>query len=182
MLTTPVPVQNPSSPTGAPVLVSGGGFAGLAMAYWLNRLGFQVTVIEAAPGLRKGGTPVDIEGNTIGILQRMGMLDAVRAKVLPPRAFEFKDAQDRTLGGFGFEIGPDAPPQARFEIHRDDLLEILFAGVEGSVEMLFGRSIGRLEDRSDGVTVTLNDGSHRTFALVFGCDGNRSNTRKLVCD
>ena len=180
MLTTPVPVHNPSSPTGAPVLVSGGGFAGLAMAYWLNRLGFQVTVIEAASGLRKGGTPVDIEGNTIGILQRMGMLDAVRAKMLPPRTFEFKDAQDRTLGGFGFETGPDAPPQARFEIHRDDLLDILFAGVEGSVGMLFGRSISRLEDQSDGVTVTFNDGSHRTFALVFGCDGNRSNTRKLV--
>lgn len=180
MLTPLVPVHNPIPTSGAPVLVSGASFAGLAMAYWLHRLGYQVTVVELAAGLRKGGTPVDIEGETIGILQRMGLFDAVRGKALPPRAFEFKDAQDHTLGGFGVETGADAPPQPRFEIHRDDLLEILFARIEGAVEILFGRSIKHLEDEADGVTVTLDDGSRRTFALVFGCDGNRSNTRKLV--
>jgi 2-polyprenyl-6-methoxyphenol hydroxylase-like FAD-dependent oxidoreductase len=180
MLNDPVSVQNPAPPAGAPVLISGASFAGLATAYWLNRLGYRVTMVEAASGLRKGGTPVDIEGETIGILQRMGMLDAVHAKALSPRAFEFKDAQDRTLGGFGIETAPDAPLRTRFEIHRDDLLEILFAGVDGSVEILFGRAIKHLEDGPDGVTATLDDGSRRTFALVFGCDGNRSNTRKLV--
>ena len=163
-----------------PVLVSGASFAGLATAYWLDRLGYVVTIVEVASGLRKGGTPVDIEGETIGILQRMGIFDAVRAKALPPRAFEFKDAEDRTLGGFGVETGANGPPRTRFEIHRDDLLDILFAGVDGSVELLFSRSIKQLDDKPEGVTVTLDDGTRRTFALVFGCDGNRSNTRKLV--
>ena len=180
MVDQPVSVQNPHTPSDAPVLVSGASFAGLATAYWLNRLGYRVTVVEVASGLRKGGTPVDIEGETVGILERMGMFDAVRAKALPPRAFEFKDAQDHTLGGFGLETGPDAPPRTRFEIHRDDLLEILFAGIDGSVELLFGRSIKQLNDGPEGVTVTLDDGTRRTYALVFGCDGNRSNTRKLV--
>jgi len=173
-------VQIFAPPREAAVLVSGAGFAGLATTYWLKRLGYQVIVVEVAPALRKGGTPVDIEGETIGILQRMGVLEAVRAKALPPRAFEFKDAQDHTLGGFGVETGPDAPPPTRFEIHRDDLLEILFAEVDGSVEMLFGRSIQRLEQGPDAVEITLDDGSRRTVALVLGCDGNRSNTRKLV--
>jgi 2-polyprenyl-6-methoxyphenol hydroxylase-like FAD-dependent oxidoreductase len=180
MVDQPASVQNPRPPCGAPVLVSGASFAGLATAYWLNRLGYLVTVVEVASGLRKGGTPVDIEGETIGILERMGMFDAVRAKALPPRAFEFKDAEDHTLGGFGLENGLDAPPSARFEIHRDDLLEILFAGIDGSVELLFGRSIKQLDDGLEGVTVTLDDGTRCTYALVFGCDGNRSNTRKLV--
>ena len=173
--------QNPIPPSRAQVLVSGASFAGLATAFWLARLGYQVTVIEVASGLRKGGTPVDIEGETIGILERMGLYDAVRAKALPPRAFEFKDAEDRTLGGFDIvEPGAEAPPHARFEIHRDDLLHILFTSIEGSVELLFGRSIAQLEDRSDGVTVTLDDGTRGTYALVFGCDGNRSNTRRLT--
>ena len=173
-------VQKPPQPNGSRVLVSGASFAGLATAFWLDRLGYQVTVVEIASGLRRGGTPVDIEGETIGVLQRMGMLDAVRAKALPPRAFEFKDAEDRTLGGFGLETDADAPPRARFEIHRDDLLDILFAGIKGSVELLFGRSIQHLEDGVGEVTVTLNDGTRRSYALVFGCDGNRSNIRKLV--
>jgi 2-polyprenyl-6-methoxyphenol hydroxylase-like FAD-dependent oxidoreductase len=172
--------ETPTPPSSSHVLVSGASFAGLATAFWLVRLGYQVTVVEAAGGLRKGGTPVDIEGETIGILQRMGLFDAVRAMALPPRAFEFKDAEDRTLGGFGLDTSAEAPPRNRFEIHRDDLLEILASAIDGSVELLFGRSIKRLEDETDGVNVTLDDGTRRTFALVFGCDGNRSNTRKLV--
>ena len=180
MLDAPTPVQNSAPPARAPVLISGASFAGLATAWWLNRLGYRVTMVEAAPALRRGGTPVDIEGETIDVLQRMGLFDAVRAKALPPRAFEFKDAEDRTLGGFGLETGADVAPRSRFEIHRDDLLDILFAGVEGSAEILFGRSIKHLEEGADAVTVTLDDGSHHTVALVFGCDGNRSNTRRLV--
>jgi 2-polyprenyl-6-methoxyphenol hydroxylase-like FAD-dependent oxidoreductase len=180
MVKRSVTVQNPPAPCGSSILISGASFAGLATAFWLNRLGYEVTIVEVAGGLRRGGTPVDIEGETIGILERMGMFDAVRAKALPPRAFEFKDAEDRTLGGFGVETDANAPPRTRFEIHRDDLLDILFAGIDGSVELLFGRSIKQLEDKPEEVTVTLDDGTQRTFALVFGCDGNRSNTRKLV--
>jgi 2-polyprenyl-6-methoxyphenol hydroxylase-like FAD-dependent oxidoreductase len=174
------PAQNPAL-RGSQVLVSGASFAGLATAFWLIRLGYRVTIVEVAGGLRRGGTPVDIEGETIAILQRMGLYDAVRANALPPRVFEFKDAEDHTLGGFGvIEKGAEAPSGTRFEIHRDDLLDILFSGIDGSVELLFGRSIKHLQDESEGVTVTLDDGTRRTYALVFGCDGNRSNTRKLV--
>src|SRR5277367_3880724 len=144
MIDQSFPFEQSARPTAAAVLVSGASFAGLATAYWLNRLGYRVTVIEIASGLRKGGTPVDFEGETVDILKRMGMFDAVRAKALPPRAFEFKDAGDHTLGGFGIETGPDAPPRTRFEIHRDDLLEILFAANDGSVDILFSRSIQQL--------------------------------------
>jgi 2-polyprenyl-6-methoxyphenol hydroxylase-like FAD-dependent oxidoreductase len=42
--------------------VSGASFAGLATAYWMNELGYEVTLIEIASELRKGGTPIDIEG------------------------------------------------------------------------------------------------------------------------
>jgi 2-polyprenyl-6-methoxyphenol hydroxylase-like FAD-dependent oxidoreductase len=65
-------------------------------------------------------------------------------------------------------------------IHRDDLLEILFALVEGSVQVVYGRSIKQLEERPDGVAVTFGGGSQCDYALVFGCDGSRSNTRRLA--
>ena len=180
MIEQPFPVEPSALPAGPAVLVSGASFAGLATAYWMNRLGYRVTVIEVASGLRNGGTPVDIEGETIAVLARMGMIDAVRAKALPPRGLEFKDADDRTIGGLGgHSVSEDAPHQ-RYEIHRDDLLKILFASIEGATEVVFGRSIKQLEDRPDGVAVTFGDGSRHAYALVFGCDGNRSNTRRLA--
>ena len=180
MIEHPVPVEQPTPLTGAAVLVSGASFAGLATAYWMNKLGYRVTVIEVASGLRKGGTPVDIEGETIGILARMGMIDAVRAKALPHRGLEFKDADDSTVGVLKGHSVSDHALNEKYEIHRGDLLEILFASVEGSAEMVFGRSIKQLEDGPDDVVATFSDGSRRSYALVFGRDGNRSNTRRLA--
>lgn len=167
-------------PSGLSVLVSGAGFAGLAMCFWLTRLGYRVTLVEAAGALRRGGTPVDIKGETVGILSRMGLLQAVRAKALPPRAFSFKDADDATLGTFGTETerGGDAPEE--YEIHRDDLLEILAGAVGRSVEWRFGQSISALDQGASAVSVTFADGTSRDYALVFGCDGNRSTTRRLA--
>jgi 2-polyprenyl-6-methoxyphenol hydroxylase-like FAD-dependent oxidoreductase len=174
------PLPQSARPTAAAVLVSGASFAGLATAYWMNKLGYRVTVVELASGLRRGGTPVDIEGETISILARMGMIDAVRAKALPPRRFEFKEADDSALGQFGGQPGPDDAPDEKYEIHRDDLLDILFASVEASAEIRFGQTITQIEQGQDGIAVTFGDGSRRDYALAFGCDGNRSNTRRLV--
>jgi 2-polyprenyl-6-methoxyphenol hydroxylase-like FAD-dependent oxidoreductase len=180
MIDQPFPVEKSARPIGAAVLVSGASFAGLATAYWMNRLGYRVTVIEVACGLREGGTPVDIEGETIGILARMGMMDAVRAKALPPRALEFKDADDNTVGVLQGHSASDDAPGEKYEIHRDDLLKILFASVKDSTEIVFGQSINQLENGPDDVAVTFSDGSQRRYALVFGCDGSRSNTRRIV--
>jgi 2-polyprenyl-6-methoxyphenol hydroxylase-like FAD-dependent oxidoreductase len=180
MIDQSFPFEQSAQPTAAAVLVSGASFAGLATAYWMNRLGYRVTVIEVASGLRKGGTPVDIEGETIGILARMGMIDAVRAKALPSRRLEFKDTDDSTVGLLGGQPGLDDAPDKKYEIHRDDLLDILFASVEESAEVVFGQTISQLEERQDGVAVTFGDGSRRDYVLVFGCDGNRSKTRRLA--
>lgn len=149
------------------------------MAYWMIGLGHRVTIVEIAPALRRGGTPVDIEGETIEVLTRMGMIDDIKAKVLPWRSFAFKAADNTTVGTLGAAT-PEGEPGARYEIHRDDLLNVLYAAVDGAAEVLFGRSISRLEQGPERVAVTFDDGSRHDYALVFGCDGNRSNTRRLV--
>ena len=43
------------SSRGKTVLISGGGIAGLTLAYWLHHHGLQPTIIEQAPGLRPEG-------------------------------------------------------------------------------------------------------------------------------
>jgi 2-polyprenyl-6-methoxyphenol hydroxylase-like FAD-dependent oxidoreductase len=170
---TGVSLTEPSS-----VLVSGASFAGLATAFWLNRLGYRVTVVEVAPGLRRGGTPVDIEGETIAVLTRMGLMEAVQARTLPPRRFAFKDTKNATLGEMAHHPDDEAGP--RYEIHRDDLLDILCRAIEGDVELLFNRSIVAIEEHPEAVSPTFSDGSRHEFALICGCDGSRSNTRRLV--
>ena len=64
------------------ILVSGASFAGISTAYWMNKLGYNVTVVEIAKGLKKGGTPVNIRENTVDIVKRMGLLDQIQSNKL----------------------------------------------------------------------------------------------------
>ncbi len=167
-------------PAGARVLVSGAGFAGLATAFWMHRLGYRVTVVEVAPGLRKGGTPVDVKEGTVDVVRRMGLLDAVRARSLPPRRVEFMGADGTTQALLPARpTVPDGPDEGH-EIDRDALLDILFAAVSDDVDVVFGRSVAGLDEGPDGVTARFADGSGEDFALVLGCDGTRSGTRRMA--
>jgi 2-polyprenyl-6-methoxyphenol hydroxylase-like FAD-dependent oxidoreductase len=163
---------------GDKILICGASFAGLATAWWMSELGFEVTVVEVASGLRKGGTPVDIEGQAIDALTRMGLMEAVRAAALPPRAIQFKNIDDSTIG----EVTNQPASGDKFEIHRDDLLDILFAALKGRGKLAFGRTVTQLTNGPDDVAVTFNDGSRKHYALVLGCDGNRSLVRRLAFD
>ncbi|WP_279581830.1 FAD-dependent monooxygenase [Fodinicola feengrottensis] len=61
------------------VLISGASIGGPALAYWLNRYGYQVTVVERASELRPGGYKVDLRGATVEVASRMGIMADVRA-------------------------------------------------------------------------------------------------------
>src|ERR1700733_2669764 len=80
------------------VLISGASFAGLATAYWMNKLGYDVTVVEIAQDLKKGGTPVNIGDDAAGILKRMGLFEQIQANRLQMESAELKNADDVTEG------------------------------------------------------------------------------------
>ena len=162
------------------VLVSGASFAGLCTAFWMSQLGFRVKLIEVANGLRRGGTPVDIEGEALIVLERMKIIDAVQAQALAPRKLFFKEANDDTIGSVGVSEHLPNAHDNKYEIHRDDLLDILFGQIENSVEVVFDESIKQIDQENDYASVVFANGSSQKYRFVFGCDGNRSNTRRLV--
>ncbi|MEJ0050695.1 MAG: FAD-dependent monooxygenase [Methylovirgula sp.] len=160
------------------VLVLGASFAGLTTAYWLSGLGYQVTVVEIAKDLKKGGTPVNIGEKAKDILKRMDLFKQVQANRLESEGVEFKNSDDVTEGVMRQQ--PDATrADDDWEIERDTLLDIIFGSVKDDVEFVFGNSIATLEETENTIHVSFKDGSQRQFALVFGCDGNHSLVRKL---
>ncbi|GAA4502073.1 FAD-binding protein [Actinoallomurus oryzae] len=161
------------------VLISGASIAGPALAYWLRRYGFEVTVVERARGLRPGGQAIDVRGPAIEVVRRMGVLEEVRRRstdlrgmsVVGDNGEELSTTTDRTASG-GDVGGPDV------EILRDDLAAIL-AGA-GEAEYVFGDAIASLEQDDGEVRVVFESGARRTFDLVVGADGVHSSTRRLV--
>src|SRR3954454_18067499 len=60
-------------------LISGGGIAGPALAYWLRRHGTEVTVVDRAPAPRPGGQAIDVRGVAMTVVEQMGLVDELRA-------------------------------------------------------------------------------------------------------
>lgn len=161
------------------ILVSGASFAGLSSAYWMKRLGCQVTVVEIAKELRKGGTAVDIRGNTVDIVKRMGIFEQIKANRLSLETWEFKNADDITEGSMSLRKAGEPLPDDEFEIERDQLLNIIFELIKNDVEVIFNNSITALNESENDIKVTFKDGSKRSFDLVLGCDGIHSGVRKI---
>ncbi|WP_431259379.1 FAD-dependent monooxygenase [Roseateles chitinivorans] len=168
-----------TSENGKKVLISGASFAGLSSAYWMSELGYDVTVVEVGPGLRTGGTAVDLRGGTVDIVRRMGVLDAIRANRLHLRRWEFKNADGSTERAIVVREEGEPPPEDEFEIERNVLLDILFNAVQGRARFVFGDSVAGLAETADGIEVTFSRGVPGVFDLVLGCDGMHSGVRRL---
>lgn len=162
------------------VLISGASIAGPALAYWLNRYGFAVTVVEKAAAVRGGGYPIDMRGPAVEVLRRMGLAEQARERHVATRRLSFLDADGSVLNSVaptvitGDEAGHD------IELARGDLTSLLYDAVRDDVEFRFSESIAALDDRGDAVDVTFASGRSQTFDLVIGADGLHSKTRSLA--
>ena len=159
------------------VLICGASFAGLASAWWLHHLGYEVTIVEVAPSLRKGGTPVDIREGVIDVVRRMGLLDRIAALALPPRSTQFLDAAGTPIAGRPAKYGGEAEPG--WEVERDDLLDLLHGELCGRVRLLFRETVRDVQQTDSGVGVTLGSGETNTYDLLLGCDGTHSAVRRM---
>lgn len=55
-------------------LIVGAGIGGPTLAFWLERAGYQVTLVEGAPELRRGGYLVDFWGSGFDVADRMSIV------------------------------------------------------------------------------------------------------------
>jgi 2-polyprenyl-6-methoxyphenol hydroxylase-like FAD-dependent oxidoreductase len=161
------------------VLISGASIAGTTLAYWLRRHGFTTTVVEQAPAVRDGGYKIDIRGAALDVVERMGILNAIRDERTDVRGGSIVNAAGKRVASmdgdtFGGRVDEDA------EILRGDLNRILYDLTKDEVDYLFNDSIASLDQTPDGVDVTFADGRSRRFDLVVGADGLHSNTRALA--
>lgn len=158
------------------ILISGASIGGPALALWLGRNGFDVTVVEKAPAVRPGGQAVDVKGRTHrAVLERMGVWDDVVAAQTSRTDIRLVDADGRVKAVMPGEfIGGDV------EILRGDLAGILYAHAAPHARFVFDDEIAGMAETASGVDVTFAHRAPERYDIVVGADGIHSAVRAMA--
>ncbi|KAK4940286.1 hypothetical protein LTR10_019606 [Elasticomyces elasticus] len=171
------------------VLIIGGGVAGPALAHWLSRIGANVTLIERSPQIRASGQQVDLRGQGVTMMKKMGIEAAVRAATVHEPGTQLIDTNGRTKAFFAAAASGTGKQSitSEYEIMRGNLVNILYDLTKSrpNVKHLFDTTVDRFtqDDESDPngkVHVSFRDGRQEDFDLVVGADGTGSKTRKMM--
>ncbi|KAG6365764.1 hypothetical protein INS49_007375 [Diaporthe citri] len=170
------------------VLISGAGIAGNALAFWLTRLGHDVTVVERYPILRTSGLQLDLRGPGIEVLRRMGLEQAFRAKSAPEEGMQIVDSKGRQRAYFPASESGGKDKQSltsEFEIMRGDLCRLFHDAAtkparNNGANYKFSTAIESFEQDDNSVEVRFENGETGRYDLLVGADGQWSRTRRMM--
>lgn len=163
------------------ILVSGASIAGPTIAYWLNRFGFDVTVIERAATVRGGGYPIDVRGPAVDVAERMGILPMLKDAHIRSKRITFLHPDGGVAGTIRPEELTGGEEKRDIELPRGDLTDLLYDLTrDGSIRYMFNDSIALLSDGGTGMSVTFESGATEYYDVVIGADGIHSSTRRLI--
>jgi len=160
------------------VLISGASISGPVLAYWLSRRGFDVTVVERAPHLRKtGGHAVDLFRPAMEISEKMGVLPQIEAKATGTTRLTIYRAGIERPAEVDLTKVYGASSDRHVEIMRDDLSEVYYLAGRDHIEYVFADSITSISPDGE---VTFEHAPPREFDVIVGADGLHSNVRTLT--
>jgi 2-polyprenyl-6-methoxyphenol hydroxylase-like FAD-dependent oxidoreductase len=162
------------------VVINGIGIAGPTLAWWLTEFGHEVLLVEQAPRLRSAGYIIDFWGVGYDIVERMGLIDEVRALGYRMREVRLVDRDGRARGGLDVDVFSRMTHDRFTSLRRSDISATIYRAAEDRVETLFGDSVAGITDEGDRVRVSFDHAPPREADLVIGADGLHSRVRALV--
>jgi 2-polyprenyl-6-methoxyphenol hydroxylase-like FAD-dependent oxidoreductase len=162
------------------VLVSGAGVAGPCLAFWLERHGFDVTIVERAPRLRTGGYVIDFWGAGFDVADRMGLAGEILEKGYKVREVRLVDRHGKRVSGLAVSAFERQTRGRYTSVPRSELAGAIYRALPGRVETIFDDSIVGLEDSGREVRVQFARAQARPFDIVVGADGLHSQVRRLT--
>ncbi|GAA4473156.1 4-hydroxybenzoate 3-monooxygenase [Rhodococcus olei] len=164
--------------------IVGAGPAGLMLSHLLHLRGIESVVLEArtrdeVEGTIRAGV---LEQNTVDLMVETGLGDRVKAEGLEHHGIELR------FGGRGHRIAFDELTDGRAVTvypQHEVLVDLIAKRLADGGDIRFGVSDVEVHDHTSdnpSITYTDADGNPHTVrcALVAGCDGSRTRTRKLI--
>ncbi|KAE9980384.1 hypothetical protein EG328_000319 [Venturia inaequalis] len=179
----------PTKPTYA---IIGGGIAGLSLGVALHKRNIKVTIYEAAAHFGEIGAGVAFTANAV---QAMKICDpgvhsafekVVTHNQWPSKKhlwFDFLDGMKDERGHQEAEFTIESSVGMN-GVHRAAFLDEMVKLVEGAGIAYFGKRLVGIEEGGGGeegkVTLTFKDGTRAVADAVIGCDGIKSQVRRIM--
>jgi 2-polyprenyl-6-methoxyphenol hydroxylase-like FAD-dependent oxidoreductase len=162
-------------------LVVGGGVAGPATALALHQVGIEATVLEAWPRSDgEAGSWFTLAPNGLHALDLLGARHLATGIGFPSERNVMAGATGRVLGSMSLGV-PLEDGTVAVTMKRSRLAAALLGEAERrGVEVRHASRVTDVASSSDGVTLTLEDGSTIRGDLLVGADGVRSMVRQAI--
>jgi 3-(3-hydroxy-phenyl)propionate hydroxylase len=169
-----------------PVLVVGAGPTGLAVATLLAQHGVASTVVDRHAGPSPLPRAVHLDGESVRILQRIGVHEEFATISRPATGLRLLDARLRPFAEFRRDraAGRNGHPEANL-FDQPDLEALLRRNLASPVTLREAVDVTAVAQDEDGARVTLRDLRSGTqeqvrAGAVLGCDGAHSTVRDAI--
>lgn len=168
-----------------PIIIAGGGIAGLTAALAFSRRDLPVRLFEQASHIEAVGAGIQLSPNATRVLDRLGVLSSLRVKAVQPQAVLLKDAATlRYLAKVPLGKAAETRWRAPYlVIHRADLQQALTAAAleTPNIELTTGTPVRDIIAGPESVAVLAGDakGQPISGSLLVGADGVWSTIRGL---
>lgn len=163
------------------IAIVGAGIGGLALAGFLDRQGFEVTLYEQAQRFERVGAGIQMSPNALRVLRALGLEPWLRSRAFNPPTWSHRVWDSGELLS-DMTFGPSA--EARYGapylvMHRGDLHQALHRTVP-EPRIAFGRRLIGLDRGTGPVTLRFDDGTSAAADAVVGADGVHSRVREIL--
>ncbi len=165
----------------SPIIIAGGGIAGLAAALALK--GREGLILEQAPAFSHVGAGLQLGPNAVRALQKLGAWDAVIPHTSQPRELHMRDGLSGKLlkrlkltGEFEARYGASYHVAHRAGLH-EGLIEVVRS--KPNLRIKLGKPLEHVEAGTNGVTATLA-GRNLAAPALIATDGVQSRLRQSL--
>lgn len=162
------------------ILIAGGGIGGLSASISLSKVGFSVTLCEAALENRKTGAGILMPQNALAVLKELDVFEECCEHGFQTKWLKTFDAQ----GNLQFQVSEsflDDTLPGRNNIPRKTLSDILIKHADAAgVDIKWGKKVVAYEERAESVSAIFDDGEKIKADILVGFDGIHSTVRNMM--
>lgn len=165
-----------------PILISGGGIAGLALAISLCNRNIEVQVYEKVSHLSGIGAGLMLGPNAWKAIDHLGIRSIVKPHVTPLKTFTIKRAGGRHISTQRDNLLSQlSGGEYTRSVHRAALHEALIRALPKGV-LHTGSTVAAYHNNDKGVTMQLEDGTAVEGSALIAADGIHSRLRAATGD